>query len=135
MTDDARSYTLRCLEAMERHANRREEAIRKLEEDGYRIIDGGQTSADGDWEITDWRTDEVLASGPRGYKEYERAVSDLGQVWHIDQLPHPELEDVDPGDLPESLADALRDWVEGAPVEEVAAWTGWPVDKIERCRN
>lgn len=50
MTDTTKLYALRCLEAMERDVNRREESIRKLEEDGYRIIDGGQTSADGDWE-------------------------------------------------------------------------------------
>jgi hypothetical protein len=118
---------------MHREVNRREESIRKLEADGYRIVNGGGTGADA-WEITNWRTGELLARGSGGHEEYERAVGGLGRVWHIDQVVH-EFEDVDPGDLPESLADALRDWVEGAPVEDVAAWTGWPVDKIERCRN
>ena len=58
------------LSAAERERVTQAEAaeIRRLEADGYRIVDGGQeTSRDdegeSDWSMGDWRTGELLANG------------------------------------------------------------------------
>lgn len=61
--------------------------LRELEDQGYGIIDGGQTGQDS-WDVTDWHTGEVLLSGTGGLHDYDRAVDDAdphGRWLHSDR--------------------------------------------------
>src|SRR5690606_33144645 len=86
--------------------------IRGAEATGYRLIDGGQTGRTADaqstWEITDWRTGELLASGI-GDDTYDTEVARLdptGKWLHIDAIDT-DLTEADPVGIPASLANAL----------------------------
>jgi hypothetical protein len=116
----------------------RQEAIRAAEKTGHRIVDGGQTSQD-EWEITDWRTGETLASGADGLHGYDAAGQRLdpdGKWLHIDNLDT-EYTKVKPIGIPASLADALEDWLgsAGTPDEDVAQFVGWSVEDVARHRE
>ncbi|MFE7928358.1 hypothetical protein ACFU6S_06390 [Streptomyces sp. NPDC057456] len=117
--------------------------VRELEASGLRIVDGGQTGSyddDGrsDWEVTDWRTGQVVASG---HSSFDGMTEALGRVdpdnrfVFLDRLSE-ETELPDPGPtagLPESLGEALVTWLEEkADADEVAEWLGEPVEGIER---
>lgn len=116
--------------------------ISLLEEAGRRIIDGGQTGGDS-WEITDWRSGEVLASGTDGLAGYEAAGARLdpdGKWFHIDHADRDEDEDAEPVDhhgVPDSLANALQDWLGMTltPDEDVAVVVGWSVEEVKRHRE
>jgi hypothetical protein len=91
-----------------------EARIIELEAEGYRIIDGGQISGGGDeeieWEYTDWRTGEVIATG-RGTDD-----SCCPDNWyHMDPLRDEIFEITKHATqvkgLPDSLITALHDWV------------------------
>jgi hypothetical protein len=73
--------------------------VAEVEAQGYRVVDGGQTSAyeysSGtgrcDYEVTDYRTGEILASGHGTIEDYEAAGEALSRrlgqpLWHIDPL-------------------------------------------------
>jgi hypothetical protein len=119
-------------------------AVEQLELAGRRIVCGGQTSSpdkDGnsDWEITDWRTGQVLASGHGTHEDYFAATEKLdpdGRFVHRDHVgedvPLPRVPVID--GLPASLAEKTAEWaMDIASAEELAAWTGWPVAEVRRC--
>lgn len=116
----------------------RQERIRGLEKTGHRIVNGGQTSSGSDdqqtWEITDWRTEDLLASGTGSYEAYDAAVRRLdpaGKWVHVDTVDEDPTEPA-PAGIPTSLADALQDWVgtTSTPDEEVAEFVGWSVEEV-----
>lgn len=104
----------------------RERKVDELVASGKRIIDGGQTSSyydDGtcDWEVTAWKTDEVVLSGRSDIAGYDKAVQEAdpdGTWFHIDNIELP-LSDTVTAGLPESLQTALRDWTENASEEDL----------------
>jgi hypothetical protein len=61
-TDLVKEHVRRVLEANRRADEATLERAEELERNGRRIIDGGQTS-EFDWDITDWRTGELIAKG------------------------------------------------------------------------
>lgn len=118
------------------------ERIRLLEEAGRRIVDGGQTGEDS-WEIKDWRSGAVLASGAGGIEGYDAAAARLdpdGKWFHIDHTDDDEdqerAEPVSHSGVPDSLASALQDWLGMVMTsdEDVAAVVGWSVEEVQRHR-
>lgn len=79
--------------------------------EGLTVMGGGQTGSDGEWEIVDGESGEVVATGT-GFDSFNEAwQSDWVHEDRIgdrafDRTPRPE------GDygLPPALASALRDW-------------------------
>jgi hypothetical protein len=145
MSEDLTKIHIRkVLEACARWQDAFKAKVEELEAAGRRIVDAGQVGAhhgnDGaDWEVTDWRTGEVIASGRGDFEAFSTALNTLdptGQWALIDGL----MPDVDatpvtptPG-LPESLAAALQEWAEHrAEPDELAAWVGWSVERVEQC--
>ncbi|MFJ7201628.1 MULTISPECIES: hypothetical protein [unclassified Streptomyces] len=119
----------------------RQERIRALEDAGHRIIGGGQTSSGSDdvqtWEITDWRTKGLIINGTGDYTAYDEAAQRLdpdGKWLHIDNLDEDGIE-VEPIGIPDSLVDALQDWLGSAPDEDVAEFVGWSVKEVARHRE
>jgi hypothetical protein len=113
--------------------------VREIEAEGHRIINGGQTSPNG-WDITDWRSGEVLATGEDGLEGYEAAVNRLDpdeRFWHVDNIyEEVEIGEISPtAGVPPTLAEALRDWVSRAPAAEVAEVAGLSVDEVEASRG
>ncbi|MFG2540641.1 hypothetical protein ACGFU4_35925 [Streptomyces sp. NPDC048511] len=113
-----------------------------LEAAGHRMVDGGQTGRTEDgqaaWEITDWRTGELLASGV-GDDAYDSEGARLdpdGKWMHIDNVEE-DLTEAEPVGIPASLADALQDWVgsSGTSDEDVASFVGWSVEEVVRHRE
>lgn len=118
--------------------------VRELEAAGRILVDAGQAGSYGDdgrapWEVTDWRTGKPLASGRGTYDEF---IAEFDQLNTDDRwvLIGPVIEEhgepaypSTPG-LPDGLAKALEEWVEvTAEAEEVAAWTGAPVEYVAQC--
>lgn len=121
----------------------RQDRIRALEKDGHRLVDGGQTGRTDDdqatWEITDWRTGDVLVSGTGDDSTYDAAAMRLdpdGKWLHIDNVEDDGTE-VEPVGIPASLANALQDWlgVTSTPDEDVAEFVGWSVEEVARHRE
>ncbi|MEU4218256.1 hypothetical protein [Actinoplanes sp. NPDC026623] len=115
----------------------RYERLEELEQEGYRIVDGGQVGTDG-WNILDWHTDEVIAEGDDGWDGYTAATKRLcpdGKWVHIDSvdddLPLPQVST--PG-VPPSLGQALDEWISQSDtsVEEIAQFVGWSVEKVRQ---
>lgn len=138
------------LEAFKRDTERREAKLRELEADGLRIIGGGQTSSyddDGNasFNVTDWRTGEVLGSGHGSFADYDALLKNLdstGAFFHIDHLDDDLTIDelaypVRPTDgVPESLSDALIEWMDGkATNEEIAELVGWSTARVAEHRK
>ncbi|MFJ4887816.1 hypothetical protein [Streptomyces sp. NPDC088731] len=142
-TDTAvREYVRALLRVRLADEQARQERIRALEKEGHRFVDGGQTGRTDDdqatWEITDWRTGELLASGT-GDDAYdvEGARLDPDGKWlHIDHVEEA-MTKVEPVGIPTSLADALQDWlgVSSTPDEDVAEFVGWSVEEVARHRE
>lgn len=130
---------------------RTEDRITLLEEQGYRIVDGGQADSYGSdgasgYVCTDWRTGETLFTGRGTYADYlhemDAAAARDGREWcHRDRVDevatggeHDELALLDPARVPGfpgSLVQALVDWVEGsAAAGEVAALAGLPEARV-----
>jgi hypothetical protein len=103
-----------------------EARARELEASGHRIISGARTTPYGHdgkcgWEITDWRSGEILAKGHSTVEDHGEAIDRLQREFDVvfyhedpvedaaDQqggyLDHPET------DLPVNLADSLQTWV------------------------
>lgn len=153
MLQDALGQQLRnILDAMAAETAQVEERIAKLEEQGYRIVDGGQTGSYQDDEkceyaCTDWRTGEVLFSGRGTHADYSAAADAAagrdGRQWcHRDRVNevatggmHDELALLDPArvpGIPESLIHALVEWAEGpATPQELADLAGLPADRVQ----
>lgn len=145
MTDDlTKTHVLKVLEIRAEWQASFTAKVRELEAAGRILVDAGQAGSYGDdgrapWEVTDWRTGKPLASGRGTYEEFIAEFDRLNSEGRW-QLIGPVIEEHgDPGypatpGLPDGLAAALEEWVEttGEP-EEVAAWTGAPVDYVAQC--
>lgn len=141
-TDSLREHTIKILEALRRDADRDCRRMEELERQGRRLITGGQTSGSDEdgrssWEITDWRTNEVLAAGYGTYEEHAAAIGALpDNVFHLDHLPDQGLLEVsDTAGIPESLSDHLIEWVMEASAADVALVAGWSIDEVEAHRS
>ena len=85
----------------------------------------------------------MLASGTDGLAGYEAAGArlDPDDTWfHIDHADGDEddyAEPVDHHGVPESLANALQDWLgmTSTPNEDVAVVVGWSVEEVKRHRE
>ena len=123
----------------------RQGRIQDSEKSGRRIINGGQTgrSEDGSatWEITDWRTGELIESGTGDYEAFRAALErlDPDESWiHIGNLSDMDTTEAEvPTGIPDSLAQALQDWLSSAATtdEDVAQFVGWPVDEVNKHRE
>lgn len=101
----------------------KETLLSSYEAKGERIISGGQTGLD-TWDIIDYRTGKVLFEGAGGLEEYARTIEEHGQNWvHIDPITEGLYVDNLPvtEGLPDSLCEALSDWVDTADPEEIEA--------------
>lgn len=114
MSDDLFRQHIRVIvQFEEEHDQRHEELLKDYEAKGHHIVSGGQVDHD-TWDVTDYRTGEIIIEGAGGYEGYLRTVDEHGEMWaHIDpitehlyDIPDP----VTPG-LPESLQEALASWV------------------------
>lgn len=107
------------IEAEKDYTRRKEALMSEYEAKGHRIISGTQ-EADGEWEVTDYRTDDIIAAGDGGLEGYDEVAHDHGQMWvHIDPI----IESLDITDpitegLPESLCEQLTDWVRERATDE-----------------
>lgn len=137
-TDAVREHAQRILEAQGRIDRARDDRAAEIERRGRRIITGGQV-ADG-WEITDWRTGELIARGDDGIDGYDATAArlDPNNTWyHADRLyddePFPEV--ATPG-IPPSLGAAIDEWIGQMQTldEEIAEFVGWPVEKVREHR-
>lgn len=143
MDSALRTHVRKILRALDAADAAEAAAVKKVEDDGHRIVDGGSLGDD-EWNIADWRTGEVLASGSDGYDEYCAVLDRLdpeGRWVHIDRIhddkPWTDY-DITPTDgIPPSLSDALVDWAEnrGTPAEEIAQVAGWPEEEAAECRQ
>lgn len=140
-TDAVREHARRVLEKHNRNNEARLERIAKLEAEGHRIVNGGQTSHTG-WEITDWRTGEVIAEGEYGIEGYNAATERLdpdGKWYHFDHTFDDEtLEPTKTPGVPPSLARAIEEnWIDAldTPDEEIAEFISWPVAKVRKYRE
>jgi hypothetical protein len=133
-----RDYVQALLRQYRADEDARQERIRVLEAEGRRIISGGQTGH-GTWEITDWRTGDLIVSGTGDHHDYDVAAGKLdpdGKWLHIDNVDA-EPVSVEPVGIPASLADALQDWLgsTGTADEDVAEFVGWSVEDVARHRE
>ncbi|MEU4689133.1 hypothetical protein [Actinoplanes sp. NPDC023714] len=134
MSDLLKTHIQNVLESNHADAAKIQARIEELESQGHRIVTGGQMEDDV-WDIIDYRTNEILAAGNDGTEGYEAAGKDLDpeDKWiHYDRI----LEDlgidyVTADGLPESLANVIEDWALSEEPEEIAAFIGWPVEKVE----
>lgn len=123
-----------------RHAQL-EQILSGLEAKGKRIVDGGQLDADA-WQVTDHRTGAVLASGTGGHAELTALLNSARAAdweWandYIDDVYGTGEKVLTPG-LPESLCTAIAEWIEQPALshEELAAFVGWPVERVKAARD
>jgi hypothetical protein len=92
---------------------------RAKEAEGFRIVDGGQTGPHVEglapWELSDWRTGEVVATG-NGLDSFQ-AIFESERWWHVDSLNYEPVVPVPAsGGLPPGLARALANWAATDPV-------------------
>lgn len=124
MTEPLIHQHIRAAAAYEASYEARKEALlASYEAKGERIISGGQTGPD-TWDVTDYRTGELLAKGGGGFDEYCKVLGEIGDNWvHIDPITDGLYVDNLPvtEGLPSSLCDALNDWVDTADPEEIEA--------------
>ena len=117
MADVIREYIRTVLETTAAAEKAEEDEIARIEAEGFRLVDGGQLAEDR-WEITDFRSGEILAEGTGGPDEYFEAANALDndvKIYYIgaiaseiySRFPVPDP----PAGLPESLAEALAIWV------------------------
>ncbi|NYH51364.1 hypothetical protein HNR06_000953 [Nocardiopsis arvandica] len=140
--EPTRRHVEKLLHAQARDNAARDARIAALEAEGYRIVAVGQVGACGEdgkafWEVRDWRTDELLASGRSEARNTFSATRDewwdIGRIW-ADVAPG----EVEPTEgVPPSLAETLADWLSLASTsdEEVAEYVGWSVEQVKRSRG
>jgi hypothetical protein len=143
-TDTAvRDYVRALLRQYRADEDARMACIFALEAGGRRIVGGGQIGQDS-WEITDWRTGELLANGTGGIDDYDAATARLdpdGKWLHIDTInvepDSVEPTSVEPVGIPASLADTLQDWLgsSSTPDEDVAQFVAWSVEEVAHHRE
>jgi hypothetical protein len=138
-TDTAvREYVRALLRQYRAEEDARLERIRAFEAEGRRIVNGGQTGQN-TWDITDWRTGDLIIEGTGDHRAYDEAAERLdpdGKWLHVDNIDT-ESADVEPVGIPASLANALQDWLgsAGTSDEDVAQFVGWPVEEVGRHRE
>lgn len=93
---------------------------REKEREGYRIVGGGQTGPHvkglAPWELTDWRTGEVIATG-HGLESFQETF-ERRPWWHIDSVTYDLVSPVPESvAIPTGLARALSQWASSDPVE------------------
>ncbi|GGN13586.1 hypothetical protein FHR83_003757 [Actinoplanes campanulatus] len=134
MSDLLKSHIENVLEANYATVSKTLQRVEELEAEGRRVIIGGQIGEDA-WDIIDWRTNEILAAGTDGLAGYAVAGTELdpdGTWIHLDQiLEEEDPEYVETPGLPEGLAATIEDWVLTGDPEEIAAFIGWPLEKVE----
>ena len=118
--DAIRNHVAAVIEANEDFDEELARRARAKESEGFRIVDGGQTGPHVEglapWELTDWRTGEVIATGT-GLESFQ-AMFDEERWWHVDSLNYePVMPASVPGGLPPGLARALANWAAADPVE------------------
>lgn len=130
----------------------KDEHLGELEQQGYRIVDVDQCSGPLDpdgpiWEVTDWRTGEVLLRGhgivQDQEEDYARAVAEVDKDdrWFHASALEESLDfvvDVPPTEgLPDSLAEAIEGWIGAlnSSNDDVAQWVGWSVEGVEKARG
>jgi hypothetical protein len=132
---DLKTYIQNVLEANHADTERIDQRIEQLESDGHRIVAGGQINETA-WDIVDWRTNEILAAGDDGLDGYEAAGKNLDPAdkWiHYDRVAEDiELTWVEPGDLPDGLAEVVEEWALSGDADEIAEYIGWTADQVER---
>ena len=117
MTDVIREYIRSVLQTTRAAEQAEEDEIARIEAEGFRLVDGGQV-AEGRWEITDYRTGEILAEGAGGPDEYFEAANLLDndrKIYYVGSIgaeiysrfPVPQP----PAEIPVSLAELLALWV------------------------
>jgi hypothetical protein len=117
MTDVIREYVRAVLQATRAAEQAEQDEIARIEAAGFRLVEGGQVTEDR-WEITDYRTGEILAEGADGPDEYFEAANLLDKdtkIYYIGSIdsevysrfPVP----LPPEEIPTSLAEALAIWV------------------------
>lgn len=104
--------------------------VRDQEDQGYTVVEGGQVgvpdaAGKSDWEIHDWRTGALLASGHGSFSEmyWNQDWRDITNFWNDYDIEDETLESLHPelqlfiSDL--QLSDEFREWVmeEVGPVE------------------
>ncbi|HEX5405048.1 MAG TPA: hypothetical protein VFX16_22420 [Pseudonocardiaceae bacterium] len=138
-TDLVRAHIRALLSEQARDTQRRDAEIQALENQGHRIVSGGQTGQES-WQILDWRTGQELAQDDDGIEGYDAAADRLdpdGMWIHIDHVdPKPWVLPTTDG-IPESLGEALADWVSSLNTsdEEIAEFIGWSEDKVRDHRR
>lgn len=139
-TDPVREHLRRVLLVNRAGNERRDAEILAEEAAGRRIVSGGQISGN-TWELHDWRTGTPLAGGDGGIAEMDEVGEQLdpdGKWLHIDRLGYDDeaLAYVQTEGLPGDLNSALQEWLDntGTSNEELAAFVGWPVEKVADCR-
>ncbi|MFC4126237.1 hypothetical protein [Nocardia rhizosphaerae] len=138
-TDLVRSHLRALLSDLDDDAKGRDARIEELEKQGHRIVSGGQISQH-EWDITDWRTGEIIASGSDGLEGYDAAVERLDDydTWfHIDHVcPEVPPLPVTAG-IPKSLGEALADWIGSTLTsdQDIAELVGWSEERVRRCRR
>lgn len=116
------------------HEQARQERIQDLEQAGHRIIDGGRIDEDR-WEIADWRTSKLIASGLGGYLTTVKRRDPDEILIFLENVPedNPEAE---PAGIPATLAVALQEWLRAdTPDGDIATDTGWNVADVRRHRE
>src|ERR1700749_4953589 len=112
MGDVIREYTRAGLSTTAEAEKAEDDEIARIEAEGFRLVDGGQVTEDR-WEITDFRSGEILAEGEGGPDEYFEAANALDndlKIYYVgaiaseisSRFPAPEP----PEGLPGSLAEA-----------------------------
>lgn len=113
----------------------------KAEAEGRRLVGGGNDSRW--WEITDWRTGEVIAQGDNGADEADATVNrlDPDRTWiTVDNLyaetPDPAANRKSFPFVPDGVVIAIDEWLYGLSEDEVAKvaiLTGWTDQQVSNC--
>lgn len=148
-TDAVKLHVQKILEGHRAYNEALAAKVRQIEAAGGRVIDSGQTGSyddDGNtpWEISDWRTGEVLAKGVGTFQDYDAALQRLdpdNAWWGISNVHDQfELEDYDPtptDGIPSRLAELLSEWadvpMDQSDAEEIAKFIGWDAARVVAC--
>jgi hypothetical protein len=133
MSDVVRQHARTVLAAPFLAEEARRHRAREIARSGRRVVEGRLISA-ARWELRDWLTGSVVARGDDGPAGLHAA---LAGAFHADglyaEIPGPGL--ATPG-LPPSLGRVIEEWISdfSTPDEEIAAFVGWPVDKVREHR-
>jgi hypothetical protein len=142
MSDDlVKAYVRKWLAANEQVQDAYDTAAARLKAAGKIIVTMGQVGSYGDdgkadWEVRDNLMGELLASGRDDVEGFAVALKEAdpeGRWVNVDALDREPAEPEPIDGIPESLCEALVEWLESkVDAEELAEWLGEPVEVIER---